>query len=166
LFTLFLWLHIMSAIIAFGPTFSYPIMGMMVAKEPQHGLFVIKLQESVAMKLTYPIGAVVLPLAGIGMIWKLGGLSWLLDTHWLLAGIGVYVVAMGYSMAVQHPTGTKLMHALEKMPPGPPPEGSTGPPPEVAALVKKLQFGGMFLTAMLITIMVIMVFGANGKLGT
>jgi len=166
MFAFFMWLHIMSAIIAFGPTFSYPIMGMMVAKQPQHALFVVKLQESVAMKLTYPFGLVVLPLAGIGMIWKIGGLSWLFDTTWLLAGLGVYIVAFAYSLAVQTPTGMKLMHALEKMPPGPPPEGSTGPPPEIAAMVKKLQLGGMFLTLMLIVIMVIMVFGANGKLGS
>jgi len=164
LFTFFLWLHIMSAIVAFGSTFAYPIMGMMVAKEPQNGLFVARLQESVAMKLTYPVGVVILPLAGIGMIWKLGGLSWFFDTTWLVVGVAVYLIAVTYSLGVQHPTGKKLVHALEKMPPGPPPEGSTGPPPEITALVKKLKAGGMFLTAMIILIVVIMVFGANGKL--
>jgi hypothetical protein len=165
-FTFFLWLHIMSALVAFGPTFAYPIMGAMIAKQPQHAVFVARLQESVAMRLTYPVGLVVLPLAGIGMIWKLGGLSWLFDTTWLLGGIALFLVAAVYSVAVQHPTGVKLLHALEKMPPGPPPEGSTGPPPEIAAMVKKLKMGGMFLTLMVIAIMVIMVFGASGKLGT
>jgi hypothetical protein len=166
LFAFFLWLHIMSAIIAFGPTFAYPIMGMMVAKQPQHALFVIKLQESVGMKLTYPFGLIVLPLAGIGMIWKLGGVSWFFGTHWLVVGVVLFLIAATYSVAVQTPTGMKLMRAMEKMPPGPPPEGSSGPPPEIAAMVKKLQVGGMFLTAMIILIMIVMVFGANGKLGT
>lgn len=165
MFAFFLWLHILSAVIAFGPTFAYPIMGMMVAKEPQHALFVVRIQESVAMKLTYPFGLVVLPLAGIGMIWKLGGLSWLFGTTWLLVGIVLFIIAATYSLTVQTPTGMKLMHALEKMPPGPPPEGATGPPPEISAMVKKLQLGGMFLTLMIVVIMVIMVFGAMGKLG-
>lgn len=166
MFALFLWLHVMSAIIAFGPTFAYPIIGMMVAKEPQHALFTTRFQESVTMKLTYPFGLVILPLAGIGMIWKLGGISWLFNTTWLLVGVGLYIIAAVYSLTVQTPTGMKLMHALEKMPPGPPPEGSTGPPPEITAMVKKLQLGGMFLTLMVIVIMVIMVLGANGKLGS
>jgi hypothetical protein len=58
----------------------------------------------------------------------------------------------------------KLMKVLESMPPGPPPEGATGPPPEVAALVKKLKGGGIFLTILFVAIFTLMVFGANGKL--
>ena len=164
MFTFFLWLHILSAIVAFGPTFAFPLLGVMAAKEPQHALFVVRVQESIAMKLTYPFGLVLLPLAGIGMIWKLGGFSWLFHTTWLLVAIGLFIVAAGYSTAVQTPTGMKLMHMLEKMPPGPPPEGSAGPPPEAAALVKKLQIGGMFLTLMVVVVFTIMVLGANGKL--
>lgn len=162
MFTFFLWLHILSAIVAFGPTFSYPLLGAMVAKEPQHALFVVKFQESFTIKMLYPIGLVVLPLAGIGMIFT--GHIPLWDTTWLLVGIGLFIIAAGYSTAVQTPTGMKLMRILEKMPPGPPPEGSTGPPPEVAALVKKLQKGGMFLTLMVVVIFTIMVMGTIGKL--
>lgn len=162
MFTFFLWLHILSAIIAFGPTFTFPLLGAMVAKEPQHALFVVRFQESFAMKMLYPLGLVVLPITGIGMI-VVNHIP-LFDTTWLLTAIGLFVVAAGYSTAVQTPTGMKLMHLLEKMPPGPPPEGSAGPPPEVAALVKKLQMGGMFLMLMVVVILAIMVWGTMGKL--
>jgi hypothetical protein len=163
LYTFFLWLHILSAIIAFGPTFSFPIIGSMVAKEPQHALFAVKFQESVTMRMLYPVGLVVLPIAGIGMI--LSKPINLFHATWLIGAIVLFIIAALYSTIVQTPTGMKLMHALEKMPPGPPPEGSTGPPPEIAAMVKKLKMGGMFLTIMVVVILVIMVFGANGKLG-
>lgn len=162
MYTLFLWLHILSAIIAFGPTFSFPLIGSMMAKEPQHALFAIKFQESVTMKLLYPVGLIVLPIAGVGMI--LTAHIPLFQTTWLLVTIGLFIAAAIYSVAVQTPTGMKLMHILENMPPGPPPEGASGPPPEVAALVKKLKAGGMGLTLMVIVIFTIMVLGAQGKL--
>jgi hypothetical protein len=42
------------------------------------------------------------------------------------------------------------------MPPGAPPAGAE-PPAEVAALGRKLQFGGMFLGLMILAILVLMV---------
>jgi len=163
-FTVFLWAHILSAIIAFGPTFTYPLLGNMVSKEPQHALFVVKFQESFTMKMLYPLGLVVLPLAGLGMILVNHIPVFTSPFRWLLAGIVLFLIAATYSVTVQTPTGMKLMKALEARPPGPPPEGSTGPPPEIFALVKKLKAGGIFLTIMVIVIFTLMVFGANGKL--
>jgi hypothetical protein len=37
-FTLFLILHILAVIVAFGPTFAFPLMGGMIAKNPQWAL--------------------------------------------------------------------------------------------------------------------------------
>jgi hypothetical protein len=164
LFTVFLWAHILSAIIAFGPTFTYPLLGNMASKQPQHALFVVEFQESFTMKMLYPIGLVVLPLAGIGMILANHIPLFTSPYHWLQAGIVLFLIAAAYSVRVQTPTGMKLMKALEAMPPGPPPEGATGPPPEIAAMVKKLKGGGIFLTILVIVIFTLMVFGANGRL--
>ena len=36
---LLLFLHVMGAILAFGPTFAYSIMGAMAGREPQHANF-------------------------------------------------------------------------------------------------------------------------------
>jgi hypothetical protein len=116
------------------------------------------------MKMLYPIGLVVLPLAGIGMILANHIPVFTSPFRWLLSGIVLFLIAATYSVTVQTPTGMKLMKALEAMPPGPPPEGATGPPPEIAAMIKKLKGGGIFLTIMVIVIFTLMVFGANGKL--
>ena len=39
-----LFLHIGGAIIAFGPTFAFPILGAMAAAEPLHANFVLRAQ--------------------------------------------------------------------------------------------------------------------------
>ena len=38
-FPYLLFLHVMGAILAFGPTFAYSIMGSMAGREPQHANF-------------------------------------------------------------------------------------------------------------------------------
>ena len=70
---------------------------------------------------------------------------------------------------VQEPNSRRLIKAVDAMPPGPPPPGMTGPPPEIAAITKRLQLGGMFLSLMIITIAVLMMwrpgcvrFGVHG----
>ena len=46
LLTLFLFLHVGAAIIAFGPTFAFPVIGGMAAKEPMHGNFAIRAEST------------------------------------------------------------------------------------------------------------------------
>ena len=41
-----LFLHIGGAIVAFGPTFAFPILGPMAGKEPQHANFALRFQRS------------------------------------------------------------------------------------------------------------------------
>src|SRR5436190_10107736 len=104
LYATFLWVHILSAIIAFGPTFTYPLLGGMVAKEPQHALFVVRFQESFTMKMLYPLGLVLLPLAGIGMILTRHIPLFGEGYRWLLVAILLFLVAAAYSTLVQTPT--------------------------------------------------------------
>jgi len=42
------------------------------------------------------------------------------------------------------------------MPPGPPPPGAA-PSPQIAVLGKRIQFGGIFLSLMIVTILVLMI---------
>lgn len=154
-----LWLHILSAIIAFGPTFAYPLIGAQIAKSPQNAVFGVRVMETISMRLTLPFAVVGLPVAGIALI--LTGQIDFFGTTWLLIAVGLYIVALIYSIGVQMPTGMKLMHKLEAMPPGPPPEGA-GPPPEIAALTKRLQMGGVLLTLLFLTIFTLMIFKPGG----
>ena len=63
LFPWLLFLHVLGAIVAFGPTFAFPIIGAMGGKEPQHANFATRISQSVSARLVYPIG-ITLPITG------------------------------------------------------------------------------------------------------
>ena len=47
---LFLLLHIGGAIVAFGPTFAFPLIGSMGAAEPQHANFALRINERISSR--------------------------------------------------------------------------------------------------------------------
>ena len=53
-FTLFLILHIMAAIVAFGPTFAFPLMGGMIATNPAWALPISEAMERIEARITLP----------------------------------------------------------------------------------------------------------------
>lgn len=164
LIALFLILHVGGAIIAFGPTFVFPILGGMAGKEPMHVNFALRLGERIEMRLVVPL-AIFQAVTGVGLIWTVG-----IDVFvhlWLLLGITLYVIAMVIVFTNSMPVVRKLVEATSTPPP-PPAPGSpppSGPPPHIAALIRRNQIGGMVLTVLLLTIIVLMVAGANGYLG-
>jgi uncharacterized membrane protein len=155
-----LFLHVLGAIAAFGPSFVFPILGAGGAREPQHGGFALKMSEAVERRLVIPIG-LTMPVTGALMIWYLG--FDLFVAHWLALAIVVYAVAMGYAIFVQLPVVERLValtsHAPAAAPAGAPASGAPagGPPPEFLALVRRSQQGGMLLTALLLVIIFLMV---------
>ena len=66
-----LFLHIMGAIIAFGPPFSFMILGPMSGREPSHTNFALRYQEAVSKRLILPL-AVFQGVTGVLLIWKVG----------------------------------------------------------------------------------------------
>ncbi len=50
-----LFLHVMGAILAFGPTFAFSFMGAMAAREPQHANFSARQTALVSKRLVYPL---------------------------------------------------------------------------------------------------------------
>ena len=164
LVALFLVLHVGGAIIAFGPSFVFPLIGSMAGKEPMHTNFALRLGELIEMRLVLPL-AVFQAVTGVGLIWTVG-----IDVFahlWLLIGIVLYVIALGIAFGNQLPVTRKLIE-LTSTPPPPPVPGApapAGPPPQVAALVKRNRQGGMILTVLLLTIIILMVLGANGFIG-
>jgi hypothetical protein len=71
LFVILLFLHVMGAIIAFGPGFAAMVVGPMVAKEPQHANFYARTQLAASMKLVTP-ASLSMAVTGILMILDLG----------------------------------------------------------------------------------------------
>ena len=50
-----LFQHVGGAIIAFGPTFTFPLIGAMGGREPQHVNFALRLAEAIEMRFVLPL---------------------------------------------------------------------------------------------------------------
>jgi len=145
-----LFLHVLGAIVAFGPTFSFAIIGAMGGKEPQHANFATRVSARISDRVVEPL-AVVQGVTGVLLIIS-AGLD-LLATRWLLLGITLYVIALTFALTLQRTTVNKVI----AMTSAPPPPGASGPPPGLPELVKKVQRGGMFLGLMVVVIVFLMV---------
>jgi uncharacterized membrane protein len=178
LFLLFLFLHVAGAIVAFGPTFAFSVMGPMAAREPQHAGFAVRVQHAIASKLVIPVG-LSLPVTGLGMILVSG--YPVFRTPWLLVAIALYTVTMSFAIFVQHRNVTRLVGLTNRAPagaPGGPATGAgpgamladapatarSGPPPEVAELVARVNRGGMFLGLSIGVIVFLMTVKPGGTL--
>ena len=153
----FLVLHVLGAIIAFGPSFSFPIIGAMGAADRPHANFATRVSLAISKKRQVPV-ALTLPVTGIGLIWSAGIDVFGRSARWLELGIALYVVLFTYAVTVQIPTTQRIIDMTSGPPPaGPPNAGPSGPPPALMALIGKVQRGGMFLTAMVVVIVFLMV---------
>ncbi len=153
-FPLFLFAHILTAIVAFGPVFAFPLIGRMGASEPQHANFSTRVSEAISRRITIP-AALTMPISGALMIWSVG-----IDVVqlWLLLGIGLYVVAIAFAVLVQVPAVERVVQMTSMAPASAGPGAAVaGPPPELMEAVGRVQRGGMFLTAMIVVIVALMV---------
>ncbi len=155
---LFLFLHVMGAITVFGPTFAFPIVVSQARKSPQNMPFAASLNEYIERRLVIP-GAIVQGITGVALILILGANLTDPAWRWLIGGIILYLIAIGFAIFVQAPAAEKMVHLTSGgPPPGPPPAGApAGPPPEVMALGKQLQRGGMVLMVLIVLIVILMV---------
>ena len=80
-FPFLLFLHVMGAILAFGPTFAFSIMGSMAGKEPQHANFSARQVAMISNRLVYPL-VIFQGITGLLLIWA-GNIN-LMDRTWLL----------------------------------------------------------------------------------
>ena len=71
LLALFLFLHVMGAIIVFGPSFAFPLIAGQAQKMPQHGHFAAVVSEVIERRIIIP-GAIVQGITGLILIVLLG----------------------------------------------------------------------------------------------
>jgi uncharacterized membrane protein len=172
LFPWFLFAHVLGAIIAFGPTFSFPIIGRLGAQERQHGNFATRLSLTLSRVQVVPF-AILQGFTGVALI-VTGNID-VMAKPWLLVSIVLYLVAIGYAILVQTPTVKRVIALTSGGPPGGagPGPGSApapgaagaapggppaaGPPPELMRLVRRVQLGGMLLMALVVSIVFLMV---------
>ncbi len=147
-----LFLHVLGAILAFGPTFAFPIIGAMGGNEPQHANFATRVSQAIGKRLVEPL-AILQGVTGVGLILVSGRDLTARANWWLVIGIALYLIALGFSIVIQN---RRVAQVIE-MTSTPPPPGAGGPPPELLSLVKQIQRGGMFLAVTLIAIIALMV---------
>jgi uncharacterized membrane protein len=151
-----LFLHVMGAIVAFGPTFSFPLIGSMSGKEPQHGNFALRAQERISDRIILPL-AIFQIITGVGLLWRL---DWTpLTKAWLLVALALYAWALAQSLFILRPTVHKLVEATSAPPPLPPVGAAppSGPPPHVAAMIRRARTVGMVNAVLIVTIVFLMV---------
>lgn len=162
LFPLLLFVHVLGAIIAFGPAFSFPIIGAMGGKEPMHANFATRVADRLAHVQLTPL-ALLQGITGLGLIY-FGNID-LFKSTWLLIAIVLYLIALGYAGAVQSPAVRRVIELSGGEPkpgaaPAGPPAGGPpvgGPPPELMAAIKKVQQGGLVLVVLIVAIVFLMV---------
>lgn len=147
---LFLVLHVLGAIVAFGATFAFPWLAGSGAREPEHANFALRAITMVFDRWVFPL-ALVQGLTGLGLIAGLG--IDLLATPWLLLGVTLYAVAVTFVLTVTMPNLRKLI-ALTATPP---PSGAGGPPPEVAARASAARRNRTIQEALIVAIVFLMV---------
>ena len=150
-FLIMLYLHILGAIIAFGPGFASMVVGPMVAKEPQYANFYARTQVATGRKIISPV-AISMALTGIALIAIRGWSNITAGRHWLELGILLYVVAVVLAMAVQAPAGRKLVE-LTSQPPAP----GAGPSPELRSTAARVRQVGMAMAGLVLVIAFLMV---------
>jgi Predicted integral membrane protein (DUF2269) len=152
LFPWLLLLHVLGAVVAFGPTFSFSLIGAMAGREPQHANFATRITHAITDRLVIPV-AVTMAITGVAMILVAGINLAAAQYRWLGVAIVLYVVVLSYGVLVQRRTVERLIELTS----APPPAGASGPPPEVPAVVRRVQLGGMFMGAGIVLILFLMV---------
>ena len=150
LFPYLLFLHVMGAILAFGPTFAYSIMGAMAGREPQHANFNARQIAAINKGLVYPL-AIVQPITGV-LVYSSAPTGEFNAGLWLVLGIVLYAVAFTLSLTIMR----SALHHLVELTAAPPPAGSP-PPPEIPATGRLIQRGGMFVGLLVVGIVFLMV---------
>jgi len=159
-YKILLVVHILSAIVGFGPLMLNGLYGAEAKKRQGPGGLAIGEANfhvtEFAEKIVYTV-----PIWGIGLVFMSDGV-WAFKQIWVGLAIVLYLVATAISHAVMFPS-SKRMNALAAalVAAGPPPAGATGRPPQVdemEALGKKLGAGGGVLALILVAILSLMVF--------
>ena len=150
LFPYLLVLHVLGAIVGFGPTFAYTIMGAMAGREPQHANFSARQTAAISNGLVYPL-AVIQGVTGV-LVFVSAPSSEFKTGWWLALAILLYITALIFSLTLQR---NALHHLIELT--ATPPALGTPPSAEIRATVGKIQRGGIFTAILIVTIVFLMV---------
>ncbi|MEX2457365.1 MAG: DUF2269 family protein [Actinomycetota bacterium] len=149
--TLWLILHILAVIVAWGPTFVFGIIGAAIQKDPQHALFGVRLSNTIEKRLVIPAFTLA-PLFGAALIFTRRYEFW--KSTWLLAATGLFLVAYTIGVGPSRINGHRIQEKLEGMM-----EGKGGPETiaEVQAMGKRSQMLGIAMAVLTLGVLVLMI---------
>lgn len=156
-----LFLHVIVAIIAFGPTFAFGIMASFGSREPLHTGFALRLAEFIEKRLVIPL-AVVMPFLGLWLIYLRDWDLW--KSEWLIIAIVLYTIAFFVAVFVLDRSLARLIRLTQAAPPPTDPASTAPMPPEIAREVRIQQIGGMFEALAIAAIVLLMVWKPGGAL--
>lgn len=156
IFPFLLFLHVLGAIIAFGPTFAFSIIGAMGGAEPQHANFATRVSHRIGDVLVEPF-AISMGVTGALMIWAAEIPFLDASMRWLQIAIVLYLVALGLALFASRPNVKRIIALSGGEGGAPPPGPPVGPPPpELMRAVGTVQRIGMILIVLLVTIVFLM----------
>ena len=147
LFPLFLFLHVLGAVIALGPAFAFPVIGAMAAREPAYANFATRVSHRISDRLVEPF-ILSTAVTGVGMIWSRSIPVFDPAYRWLLLSLFVYVAALSFSWFVQRPTVVRVIELSA---------GPGAPGPELGPTVGRMGRNGMVLTFLGLALVFLMV---------
>jgi uncharacterized membrane protein len=155
-FAILLFLHIFGAVLGFGPTYAFLILGPMTAAEPAHGNFALRFQKRVSHGLVAPL-AVLQGVTGVLLVAYIG--FELFQRGWLIVSIILYAITLTIGFGVLIPSVRKLVEATSGPPPTAIPGAAppAGPPPHIAAIIRRARLGGVTNALLVMVIIFLMV---------
>lgn len=163
--TFVLFLHVLLAVFAFGPTVAFALIGKMSEREPMHGNFALRVTHAIESKMTVP-ASILMPFLGLILIYLNDWDLW--ASEWLIIAIVVYCGAFFFANFVQNRWLLRMIELTGGHPSheghAAPVSGAQGPPPpEFFATANKVKFGGMYLTLSLLVLVLLMVWKPGGQ---
>ena len=149
-----LFLHILGAVVAFGPGFAFAFFGAAAGREPQHANFTLRTTDLIARRLIVPL-AILQGVTGLSLVLVEG--TELLTRPWLLTAIVLYGAALYIAIGLNLPNLRRLIELSTPpagAPPGPP---AGGPPPELVARAARSRRYGMAMSGLVVSIVFLMV---------
>jgi uncharacterized membrane protein len=154
-FLLWLFLHVLAAVIAFGPIFVFPVVGTLATQMPQHLSFAVELNHRIERRLVVPL-ALTMFVSGVGLIWT-ANIN-VFQTVYLLVAILLYFAALGIAFRILVPTTGRLVQLVAE-------ESKTTPgvlSPEGTSLVRRNQIFGGLATLLFVAILALMIVQPGG----
>jgi hypothetical protein len=146
--------HVLSAIIGIGATFTFAVIGSVQSRmEGPGALALLEVDEAIQKRLVVPFGLGLLPLTGALMIFARGWRNDFWSHQWLWGAIVLYVVAAGLAQSIVAP-GVRKLIALGK-------EGRAGTP-EFMRLVRIQQRVGPVTSILVVVVVILMVWKPGG----